>query len=202
MTRFSLHVILALFVSMTACSSVGIAPADLSKLEKFKVVDPSSLPRENVMQPGCAPTPYSANQIRDAMPEGGGRYYTLRGDSESSMVYYHFEKVTANDCSVETMHFNHEGLTSDTKTQAHVPWTELQKHASFALEEVTITEVRLALIAGTFDCWNYTVVGTLPGRNEYYFAKDLPGPPVYMRKLDENGTVVHEMELRDFGPVR
>jgi hypothetical protein len=202
MPRFSLFAILALFALLTACASVGIAPADLSKLAQTKVVDPNSLPRENVMQPGHAPTPYSAKQIHDAMPELGGRYYTLRGDSDSSMVYYNFEKITANDCSVETMHFNHEGFTSDTKTVAHVPWIELQKHASFPLDQVTITEVRLAVIAGTFDCWNYTVDGAAPGRDEYYFAKDLPGPPVYMRKLDDSGTVVYEMELHDFAPAK
>lgn len=202
MIRFSTLAIVTVFVSMTACSSVGIAPADLSKIEQAKVVDPNSLPRENVMEPGCAPTPYSAKQIRDAMPEGGGRYYTLRGDAASSMVYYHFEKVTATDCSVETMHFNHEGLTSDIQTKDHVLWTELQKHASYALDEVTITEVRLALKGGTFDCWSYAVDSASPGRDEYYFAKELPGPPVYMRKLDDNGTVVYEMELHDFGPVK
>lgn len=202
MKRFSPFAILALFVSITACSSIGIKPADLSKAEQLKVVDPSSLPPENVMQHGHAPTPYTAKQIHDAMPDLGGRYYTLRGDPESSMLYYNFEKITANDCSVETMHFNHEGLTSDTNTVAHVPWIELQKHASFPLDQVTITEVRLALIAGTFDCWNYTVDGASPGRDEYYFAKDLPGPPVYMRKLDETGKVVYEMELHDFAPAK
>tara|TARA_R110002072_G_scaffold177524_2_gene333474 strand:+ start:61992 stop:62600 length:609 start_codon:yes stop_codon:yes gene_type:complete len=202
MPRVSLFAILALCVSITACSSIGIAPADLSAFEQTRVVDPSSLPQENVIEPGCVPTPFSAKQIHDAMPEYGGRYYALRGDSESSMVYYHFDNITATDCSVETMFFDHEGLTSDTKTEHHVLWTDLQKHASFARDEITITEVRLALIAGTFDCWNYTRDDASPGRDELYFAKDLPGPPVYMRKIDAAGAVVFEMELRDFAPVK
>lgn len=202
MTRVSSFVILALGVSITACCSVGIAPADLSALEQSKVVDPSSLPQEHVMAVGCAPTPYSAKQIHDAMPEYGGRYYVLRGDPESSMVYFHYSDITATDCSVETMHFDLEGFTSKTETEAHVLWTKVQKRGSFALDKVSITEVRLALIAGTFDCWNYTIDDAALGHDELFFAKDLPGLPVYMRRLDKAGTVVFEMELRDFAPAK
>lgn len=192
---------LALVAALAACSSPGYMPHDLDNALQVSI-NPMSLPQENIMEDGHAPTPYSAKQIHEAMPEYGGRYYLLRGDSESSMVNYNFDHVTETDCSIETMYFDMDGFTSTTETEDHVLWTDLQYHASFPLDEVTITEVRLELAAGTFDCWNYTLNDAFPGRDEFYFAKDLPGPPVYMRSLDDDGTVIFEMELRDFAPAK
>ena len=157
---------LALVASLCACSSPGIMPQDLdSAMQTY--VDPMSLPQANIMEPDCAPTPFSAKQIYEAMPEYGGRYYLLRGDAESSMVNYNFDHVTETDCSIETMYFDMDGFTSTTETQDHVLWSELQSHASFPLDEVTITEVRLELAAGPFDCWNYTINDAFPGRDEF-----------------------------------
>lgn len=198
--------ILLLLAGVASCASTRYEGQAILELQEGPVEPP---PAENVIEEGCHPTPHTANEIRDALWDVGGRYYRLHGDPESSMIQFIFQDVTESTCEVETMFYDLEGLTSDVSIQEDVPWTQLQLEGSFRKDEYTLGEANVHVEAGRFDCWVYTMEttfmdregATAVSRSEYYFAKELPGPPVYIADIDESGEARWAMELYDFNPI-
>jgi len=198
--------LLLLVAGAASCASTQYQGEAILELQDGPVDPP---PAANVVEEDHHPTPHDADAIRDALWDAGGRYYRLHGDPESSMIQFVFMDVTEEGCSVETMFYDHEGFTSDVSLQEDVPWTQLQLEGSFAKDEYTLGEATVYVEAGRFDCWVYTMETTFMDREgapaltraEYYFAKELPGPPVYAADFDESGEVRWAMELYDFNPI-
>jgi hypothetical protein len=187
---------------LTACAG---APVDTphGEIDAYFV----ELPEENIMLEGEAPTPFSAQEIRNAMTESTGRYYRLHGDPQYSMMQFIFSNITDETCSIETMYYDLEGFTDVVEDQDGVEWGDLQAHAAFRAETVTVCEGTAYTEAGRFDCWVYKYEEDLThlssdgepmiARVDYYFAKDLPGPPVYMVEFSPTGEIEWELELYD-----
>jgi len=74
---------------------------------------------------------------------------------------------------------------------------ELQAHASFPSKDTHIFEDRCQVPAGSFDCWVYRVRRRENGKLHelrYWFAKELPGPPVLLEE-ERAGTRTLTMTL-------
>lgn len=193
---------------LAACSSVprgAELPADQAR--PYAVVynerTETPPPAANAMVPGHAPTPFTAAEIQDALKLWGGRYFNLTGDPLYSKMQFTFNDVTAETTTVETMFYDHEGFTAEIMDEEGVRWVDLQAHASFPADQVTIGDGMAYVEAGDFDCWVYThtppaLDGTPAGRSLFYFAKDVPGPPVYMASYAPDGTLAFEMHLWDY----
>lgn len=81
-------------------------------------------------------------------------------------------------------------------------WEELRKHAEFPREAVTLGEEMVALPAGIFDCVVYTVrkgEGPADEISRFYFAKSLPGAPVFFT-TDKAGVRVFTQKLVEHHP--
>ncbi len=77
------------------------------------------------------------------------------------------------------------------------PWTFFQAHASYPLEQTTITEATIETKAGSFDCFVYRVVrpdSTPNVIDTFWFARDVPGPPVMVRS-EAGDDLIYTMEL-------
>lgn len=166
---------LALCSVITACATVPTAPPT-----------------------GHAPPPFTAEEIRDATPEGTVWTYEMRQLRQPPVK--RVTRVVKSDeqgATFEVTSYNVGGeVLGETETSTST-WAELVGHATFPAENTVIYEgVEVQTRAGFYDAWRYEV--REPGKTaqvkKFYFAKTRPGPPVLYEQLDD-GKVMFRMEL-------
>lgn len=130
---------------------------------------------------GFYPTPYSAEQIRDATKPG--RTYRFKIETAGNPPgerLMTFTKVDAEGAEIST----------NGEPAKRVTWEELRKHAEFPKPVVSTREERITLPAGTFDCVVYVVQGEPGETRTFYFAKSLPGAPVFFFTIKDGKSVM------------
>lgn len=131
-----------------------------------------------VVHPGHAPTPYTAEEIRQGCPPG--RMVTARTEAAGEP-----DRVDVT-LFVET---DEEGALLESNGQKHrVTWRELQGHASFPAEVTTIGEDVIEIPLGQMECLSYRVV-TGDTASTFWFAKGRPGMPVLFT-TESDGAIV------------
>jgi len=155
-------------------------------------------PESNRMQAGYAPTPYSAEQIRDASPKGRKIVFQVEMWGKP-MLFRTMTFITSKptEMAVENDTTGLDGKRVGTKQIIVGSWTDLQSHASFPSENTLITTATITVPAGSFDCWLYEVSTTKDGKSsvqKYWFAKNLPGPPVCLEESAQD-KLVYKMVL-------
>ncbi|MBI5490215.1 MAG: hypothetical protein HY905_22965 [Deltaproteobacteria bacterium] len=127
---------------------------------------------------GDAPTPYTAEQIRDASRPGRTyRYLVEIPGAPNAVREIRFEAVDVESATLRSTTTDEAGNVLQATEPMTVAWEELRRHALFPQDAVELTEAEVTVPAGTFVCVVYTVT-TAEGVEVYQFAKDLPGPPV------------------------
>ena len=151
-------------------------------------------PDPHVLEPGHAPTPFTADEIRIGCPTG--RTIRLRVDLEGEASFQRVSRYV--DCDQTGATLERFGLTLDGaplgETEAdRVTWLELQAHASFPAEITTIDPDRIDTAIGELDCLRYTVRDG-SADNVFWFADDVPGMPIrYLTR--EDGRVVSTVSV-------
>ena len=162
-------------------------------------------PRENRLQPGHAPTPFTADQIRKACPDGHFRKYRVEVEGKPAFFrILRFEKGTPRSTGFVSQQLDAKGRPFGEQRRTRALWKVLQAHASFPEPATRIRTVSLTTPAGTFQCWLYevrTTQGGQPHLQRYWFAKSLPGPPVQFDHLVA-GKRVFRMVLVSRGRLR
>jgi hypothetical protein len=132
----------------------------------------------HVVHPGHAPTPFTAEEIRQGCP--AGRTMTARTEAAGEP-----DRVDLT-IFVET---DDEGAVLESNGQRHrVTWRELQSHASFPAEVTTIAEDVIVIPLGRMECLSYRVVSD-DTVSTFWFAKDRPGMPVLFT-TEANGAIL------------
>lgn len=128
---------------------------------------------------GNAPTPYTADQIRDATRVG--RSYEFRVEvpgQPTKRRLLTFTKVDDAGGDVRTDVLDDDGKVTEPSKTNHAAWDELRRHAEFPKSLVTISDApAVTLPAGTFECLHYAVKEE-GSESHFFFAKSLPGAPV------------------------
>jgi hypothetical protein len=155
-------------VALTACSSAR----------------PTQPPASNRMGPGRAPTPFSAEQIRGAFPDGTWvRLAIETPDEPKTFMVFRFSAGDREGATVTTTLLDVAEAPVAPHTSGRSTWRELQSHASFPEGEVRITPATFDTFRGPLDGWLYEVTQAAEGRltvTRYAFARELPGPPVLL----------------------
>lgn len=131
---------------------------------------------------GTAPFPYTVDQIRGASKKG--RRIELRMETAGKPTVHRVLEFTASDeqgGEITATVLDEGGKKIDGPKASRSTWAELQKHAEFPRAAATITEAKITVPAGTFDCLVYRVTegaGADAAITTYHFAKSLPGPPI------------------------
>lgn len=134
------------------------------------------------------PTPFTAAQIRDAMPAGA--FFRHRVLDEGGEQITTWRVLEADDESVSVEYGVQGGPEPRPATHR---WVELRDHARFSAPHTTWEPERIETPAGTFDCRRYTV--TADGLvKRFWFAHAAPGAPVRM-VVTKDDVPVTEMEL-------
>ena len=140
----------------------------------------------HVLGPGLAPTPFTADEIRDGCRPGRqiSREATANGRTTRSTSRY----LSADDDGgdIETTAYADDGSVAEREVE-RVTWAELQGHAAFPAERTTIEQVRLDTPMGAADCLLYTVTADDVVRR-FWFDTRRPGMPVRV-ETEEAGVV-------------
>jgi hypothetical protein len=138
----------------------------------------------SVLDPGHAPTPFTAAEIRAGCPEG--RMVTVRNVDSNRQVSYWTTTFTACD-ETGTVLVNQavdgEGSPVGEARRFKTTWDELQGHASFPAGQTTVTQEPIATPLGQLDCLRYEIDDGESIRT-LWFATDLPGLPIKTQEAE------------------
>lgn len=184
--RASVLVLVTLAMVATACARHA---NDAEIRAHFQAKQQPSAPPPQANEAGMYPTPFTADQIRDATKAGRTYKYKIEAEgSPSGERVMTFVKVDAEGAD----------LVTDGSAPKRVTWEELRKHAEFPKPVVSTRSEKTTTPAGTFDCVVYVVQS--PGEiRTFYFAKDLPGAPVLFF-TEKDGKRVMTSTLVDHKP--
>lgn len=146
-----------------------------------------------------APRPFTAGQIRGAMPKG----HVLRLRMEAAGKPTVIEVWTVVEADAETMTmatqvYGEDGALREDQGAEVAKWSELVEHAAFPAAATLRTEGEAETALGTLATITYEV--TKPGDDgvpvvsRFVFAKALPGPPVLLT-VTRQGIVLRKMTI-------
>ncbi|MEN0065897.1 MAG: nuclear transport factor 2 family protein [Myxococcota bacterium] len=138
------------------------------------------------------PTPFTAAQIREAMPVGAFFEHESQGPDDDAPQRTTWEVVKADEQGC-TIAYGGEGAKQE---KAHT-WEELRDHARFPAPFTTVTDERIDTALGPLDCRRYTVQSpeSEPGpTRHFWFCPAMPGAPVRMHTVQDD-KVIARFEL-------
>ncbi len=194
MQKAQISIVLALGL-VTAC---GGSAADVQATQvpsppssAAAAVDPSTQ--------AIAPRPFTADQIRDAMPKGQVLRFRMEGAGAAATVEeWTVVAADAEGMTLASKVFAEDGALLRDEGEARSTWIELRDHATFPAAATTRTEGELDTPLGRLATWTYEVSKPgddgVPVVSTFVFAKTLPGPPVLLT-VTRQGQVVRRMTL-------
>lgn len=179
--------VLALLMLAASCASTTSAPVATAPSKDDAPADAT-----------IAPRPFTAEQIRAAMPTGQQLKFRMEVAGAPTIIEQWI--VTAADATQMTMSsksFADDGKLVEDQGSDTSTWTKLMEHATFPAAKTTVTESTVETPAGTFASIVYEVRDTkdgVPVVTHFHFAKTLPGPPVLLT-VDAGGKRIRTMTL-------
>lgn len=155
-----------------------------------------------LLEPGHLPTPFSAQQIREATPDG--RRVVVRVEPAGQPAAVRATVFTDPDADGvtlvrTTLDADHAPVGEDHRERT--TWLELQGHASFPADRSVLERVRLELGGEELTCLRYTV-GDGDAVDQYWFAVERPGMPVLLESRRGPELVVRVTVVEDeVGPA-
>ena len=154
--------------------------------DAFKTPDDWPPASERRLREDHEPTPFSAGQIARACGPESKR--VMRFEPQGRDTYFRvwtFSDQTDEGATWHDAESDEAGVENGTKKSNQVTWKELQSHASWPTQNVTGSNAKLKTPAGTYDCMHYVVTqdgAAGPAEYHYWFAYDLPGPPIRLEQ--------------------
>ncbi|TNE85460.1 MAG: hypothetical protein EP330_25590 [Deltaproteobacteria bacterium] len=171
------------------------APAPVAAAEEVAPVEAAgeSEKVEPAAMAETAPTPFTADQIREGCPPG--RRILMRLSKEGSVMWQETLFVGGDEITAEMRgHLWPEGTEPSETIASTESWEVLRDHAAFPKDRTTITaDVAVRVPAGDFTTTRYDVVDDEGLIQHFFFATELPGPPVKAVFNDAAGETVMEM---------
>lgn len=147
------------------------------------------------------PTPYSAEQIRDAWQVGltvVTHVWTPRGESTSHTIVTDW---TEDQVSMIEQPLDDKGEAVGEPNPIKVSWIDLRDHARFPKAAATRERGTRTTPLGALEGWLYTMKHDETNQSEFFFADAFPGPPVvFLRRSDGEVIMRAEMIERDLSP--
>ncbi len=127
------------------------------------------------------PYPFTAEQIRDAMPVGLVVMVENITSQGSARQQWTVLAAGAEGLTIEYVDLSADGEVSGEPVSQPATWIALRDHASFPSSLAHREEASRETALGKLDGWLYTVTDSKAGTvTELFFAKDYPGAPVHL----------------------
>ncbi|HYJ66437.1 MAG TPA: hypothetical protein VEX15_02115 [Nocardioidaceae bacterium] len=150
---------------------------------------PEAAPDPHVLGPDQAPTPFTADEIRQGCPVG--RTLRLLIEPTGAPPVHRLNRYARCDergATIERSGVGADGEPDGPPEVDDVTWLDLQGHASFPVDQTTIESETIETPLGAEECQRYTVTDGAT-RQVFWFAVDRPGMPIrYL--TEESGRVV------------
>lgn len=112
----------------------------------------------HVVEPGHAPTPFTADEIRHGCPAGRMiRLLVEPAGAEAFLRITRFVECDEMGAVQERAQFSVDGEPMGPVQSQKSGWAELQRHASFPIAQATISEETLDTPLGRLECLRYVV---------------------------------------------
>lgn len=171
-------VLLSAVMILTACAAPAPPPAAPPAPATAAPVA-SAAPVKPAVE--MAPTPYTADEIRDACPTGRRIVFRIVQKDKTEVLHtIEFVKSDAAGTDLRITESEPSGKVLKT-SDSHSTWAELMTHAQFPRDQTAITHRTTVSPLGTLDVLVYKVTeGTGPDAEvtTFHFAKKIPGPPI------------------------
>ncbi len=188
---------LPLLVLLAACSSEPAPPPPAEPApHAVSMLTPPEAPRV----PDFLPPPFTAEQIRDAMPVGTTLRFERKAPDGSGFQTW---TVTGTTETHATISFQPEAADGSSIGQPAVrtsAWTDLRDHAKFDASKTVASEQPVSAGPGAGPGRRYVLTEPTKGGDVVSvldFALTLPGPPIRMTVNAPDGSLDHEMVLLD-----
>ncbi len=150
------------------------------------------------LREGHAPTPFTADQIRQGCPSGRTSTFFTESEAEGrGFLVIRFERADAEGVTTTVEFLDEQRQRRRAPSMQRATWEQLQLHASFPLATTTVRDEVVEVPAGRFACLVYEDAQPSEGADvttRYDFARSLPGMPIRVLK-SSGGRVVSRQEL-------
>ena len=151
----------------------------------------------HILQPGHAPTPFTAAEIREGCPAGRTVGVLIEPrDGDPYLTINTFVKVDEEGANTEVKSLTMDGEEIDPPVEVRSRWEDLQAHASFPAEQTEIAVDTLETPMGELRCKKYTVTDG-PTSDNYWFAVEKPGMPVKVETVAPGGVAYRMRMIND-----
>lgn len=142
-----------------------------------------------------APFPFTPEAIRSRCVEGLELTFRVVAKGEQPVIQrIRFHDWSQEAVSVEIRRETPKGVLIESPTDTRSTWSEWRDHARFPSAATVRLRERAKTPSGEWDCWVYVVVGPNGGTTRFWFADQLPGPPVILDQ-EQDGDKIMRMEL-------
>ena len=148
------------------------------------------------LRPDHHPTPFSAEEIRDASRPGREtRVLVVREGADPVIRAIRFISGDAEGGDRDVWMETEDGRRLSEPERGRATWSELQEHASMPADRTTIEPETFETPAGSFDGWRYTRTDD-DGVDVFWFARSEPGMPLRYENR-EGGKVISSATVID-----
>lgn len=157
---------------------------------------PDPVADPHILEPGHAPTPFTAEEIRAGCPDGRTIRLLVEVDgAPTGLQTNRFHDGDAEGATIEAQRLTLSGEPVGPPERARVTWLGLQGHASFPADSVTIEPDVITTPLGHLDCLRYTRANAA-GIDRFWFATSLPGMPA-LYETERDGRVVLRVTMTE-----
>ncbi|MBM7832598.1 hypothetical protein JOE59_003303 [Agromyces cerinus] len=147
----------------------------------------------HVLGPGVLPTPFTADEIRDA--SGSGKTIRIRVEEPDGVTFERINRFSRCDdegATLERWRVAPGGGVDGDVVSGRVTWLELQGHAAFPADTTMLSDETLELPIGRLECLRYDTRDpdeTDAAVETFWFARAYPGMPVRFESPTPAGVV-------------
>jgi hypothetical protein len=179
-------------VMIFALAACGASPAPVAA----PPAPPPATPAKPAVASEHAPLLFTVEQLRAGNPKGRVIELKIEIDGKPTTIQHmDFTAVDETSATIRLISRDEAGkvLLDETGT---TKWAELHKHGQFPAAATTFEDnVSITVPAGTFKTRHYTVKADGATR-QFWFATELPGPPVQFTTERDGKVVMRAQMLR------
>jgi hypothetical protein len=156
----------------------------------------STAPTPAVQASDIAPQLFTVDQLRAGCPESRTIEFRMAVDGKPTTIeHWEFTVVSASQATIHAITRDESGVVLNDETGSST-WDELHQHGQFPAASTTFEDnVRITVPAGSFTTRLY-VVKRDGVTQRFWFAPELPGPPVLFTTERDGKVLMHSEMLR------